>query len=296
MCPLIFSQAIELGTESIPGCVLQVFVYLNNPKEAGMGALVSIAISTLTTGFASATITFDMDVDMKKRENEALFYGFIPDDHGLRGRCFILMLLMSALHNLSRSLGCALLASTSGILMLLYFVGGEILIFLAYKICRRDYLYWVRVDGAGAVVGSFIARVIAKTVVDFSGCLQLRHPNELGGIAFSLSMVYAQILPFVALQLYTENNDHFGEVHIHRFLFCSLGAWLLTSFAFFCTIDLTFLNTFVGAKTASEYTCDRFLTSKTDSSKFEAVMWNRISFIKPIHDEVRTWVAENIEL
>ena len=73
MC--LASQSIELATESIPGCVLQIYVWLLAPENAGTGALISIAISSLTTGFASAMISFDMDVDVKKRDNEPDFYG-----------------------------------------------------------------------------------------------------------------------------------------------------------------------------------------------------------------------------
>ena len=33
---LIFFKGIELATESIPGCVLQLYVWLTNPDDAGM--------------------------------------------------------------------------------------------------------------------------------------------------------------------------------------------------------------------------------------------------------------------
>ena len=69
------SQSIELATESIPGCVLQIYVWLLAPEKAGTGALISIAISSLTTGFASAMISFGYDVDASKRKNEPRFYG-----------------------------------------------------------------------------------------------------------------------------------------------------------------------------------------------------------------------------
>ena len=87
-------------------------------------------------------ISFDLDVDSTKRSNKPTFYGYIPDDHSLRGRCFVLMTLISGLHNLSRSVGCALLAASGGKILAFYFVGGEILLFYAYKILRKDFYYW----------------------------------------------------------------------------------------------------------------------------------------------------------
>ena len=173
---MFFTKAVELATESIPGCVLQVYVILTveEGQTLGNGALLSIVISALTTGYASAMISFDSEVDSANRKNMPQFFGYIPDDNKLRGVCFLLMTLIAALHNISRSVGCALLAASGGFTMVFSFVGGEILIFLLWKIVRRDYMYWVPINGVLGVVVSLLARVICKIVVDFSGCLQLR--------------------------------------------------------------------------------------------------------------------------
>ena len=167
-------QGIELACESIPGCVLQIYVLLTKTGVTGAGPLVSIGISALTTGFASAIIAFDKDVDAQCRENQPRFYGFIPDDHGLRSRCFMLMTLMSACHNLSRSIGCALLVSSGGKTMALSFVGGEMLLFLIWKVFRRDFMAWFPVDGPLGILLSLLYRVVVKVIVDFGGCLQFR--------------------------------------------------------------------------------------------------------------------------
>ena len=81
-------------------------------------------------------ISFDFDVNVTYRKFLPTFYGYIPDDHGLRSRCFKLMTLMSALHNFSRSVGCALLAASGGNSLVLYVFGGEMMIYLAWKILR----------------------------------------------------------------------------------------------------------------------------------------------------------------
>jgi len=102
-------------------------VWLTNPGMTGDYALVSIGISALTTGYTSAMIAFDKDVDVVGRKAQPEFYGYIPDNNSLRTRCFALMTLTSALHNLSRSLGCALLVKASGRTLVVLFVGGELL-------------------------------------------------------------------------------------------------------------------------------------------------------------------------
>ena len=45
-------------------------------------------------------------------------------------------------------------------------------------------------------------RVLVKVIADFSACLQFRHPGEIGGSAFTVSTFWAQVFPFVALQIY----------------------------------------------------------------------------------------------
>jgi len=84
-------------------------------------------------------ISFDMDVDLPHRKMQPKFYGYVPDDHSARGRTFMLMTAISATHNLSLSVGCAMLALTDTNL-LTTFVGGEIAVFLAVKLLRGDFM------------------------------------------------------------------------------------------------------------------------------------------------------------
>ena len=59
---LLYSKAGELVFEAIPGCVVQVQAYLlamDSEEGASQQALVSLAISALSTGFAAASITLD---------------------------------------------------------------------------------------------------------------------------------------------------------------------------------------------------------------------------------------------
>ena len=142
--------------------------------------MASIAISALTTGFTSAMIAFDSDVDVSRRKKNPKLNGYIPDDHAARGRCFFLMTLISTFHNLSRSVGCALLAATSSEnkknMLLEYFMGGEMILYLAFKAARGDFYYFLRLEGFFGFVVSLLVRVFVKVIVDFSGCFHMRHP------------------------------------------------------------------------------------------------------------------------
>jgi len=172
--------------------------------------------------------------------------------------------------------------------MALIFIGGEIGLYLVFKILRLDFHYWV--PGI-PLIGSLFERILAKVIVDFTGCLHFRHPLELGGLGFTISMIWAQIFPFVAVQYFD------GEMKdiMRGFLAVSFLAWLMLNIIFFCTIDLSYLNTFFGTKTAPQYTCELFMTSQEDHQKFRAVFKNRNDYTKTIHEEVKEWVVENID-
>ena len=161
-------------------------------------------------------------------------------------------------------------------------------LYLVFKILRSDFHYWI--PGI-PLIGSFIERILGKIVVDFTGCLHYRHPYELGGLAFTMSMIWAQAFPFAALQYFD------GEIKdiMTGFLAVSFTAWLMSNIIFFCTIDLSYLNTFFGSMTAAQYTCELYLTGKDDFQKFDAIFTNRIEYTESIHGEVKDWVAANID-
>ena len=55
---LVFCKAIEMAAESIPGCLLQLYANLQS-GDRSRRAIASVAISALTTGFSSASISFE---------------------------------------------------------------------------------------------------------------------------------------------------------------------------------------------------------------------------------------------
>jgi len=179
---------------------------------------------------------------------------------------------------LSRCLGCALLAASLEKEVFVALLVGELALYMLYKVVRGDLIYWVRLDGGAIMLLSTIERLFAKILADFTGSLHLRHPYELGGLAFSLSMVWAQILPFIALQFYEGDIDKItSPANIQTFLICSFCSWLLLNLVFFSTCDLAFLSTFFSTKSAKQYSCDIFLTCEDDAQKFDTVSNNERS-------------------
>ena len=65
--------------EAIPGVIIQQLAILKDGR-ASTEALTSLTISALTTGFVSASISYDWDTDMMWRKIAPDFYGYTPND------------------------------------------------------------------------------------------------------------------------------------------------------------------------------------------------------------------------
>ena len=90
----------------------------------------------------------------------------IPDDNGARGRAFFLMTAISTLHNISRSVGCAMMMTADSILFA-WLIGGELTLHFIFKIVRGEYLCFFRVGGLSGYLNSFIWHFLTKVVADF---------------------------------------------------------------------------------------------------------------------------------
>ena len=161
-------KGVELAFESIPGGLLQAYVFINSPEKTTF-LLVSILISALTTGFSSAMISYDMDVSVANRKEVPLFYGYIKDGNTERGITFVLLILLASLHNLSRTIGTALLLSVSKELTFGIILAEQVLYHL-YKVARRDYVLWVvGLEGGLKYSFAFLGHTIFKIIVDYTG-------------------------------------------------------------------------------------------------------------------------------
>jgi len=163
-----FGKGTELAFESIPGGLLQAYFFINSPNKT-IFLLISILISTLTTGFASALISFDMDISVANRKEVPLFYGYVKDGNTERMITFILQILLAAFHNLSRTIGTALLLSVSerltfGVIL------AEMVLYHLYKVARRDYVLWIPgLEGTFKYIAAFFTHSVVKVLVDYTG-------------------------------------------------------------------------------------------------------------------------------
>ena len=162
---------------------------------------------------------------------------------------------------------------------------------MLFKILRRDFWYWLRVEGVLSIALAGLERTLVKVVADFTGCVHFRHPFEMGGAAYSLSMVWAQIMPFLALRWYEGDNKE----ELRLLLGVNFTVWVVLNGFFFLSIEKRFVKTFFTRTTAPQYTVQLFLTSEDDASKFDAAFDNRASYIGGCKEEVKEFVRVNIE-
>jgi hypothetical protein len=201
------------------GCILQFYVLLKTLKGTGgasTSSITSLLISALSTGYSSATITWDFDTGIQRRRDDSEFYGMIPD--GVRGTVvFLCMILNSAMLLLVRSLSYALLMLVNPAYVLFYALGDSAFFFLQ-KAARSDFQYFSNVDGlAGLLLFDILIQFTMKTIVDFTGLVQFRAAGVLGGMYWSGSIVRAQQpsrhLPTLRL---THQSAHRYSHSVHR--------------------------------------------------------------------------------
>jgi len=143
-----------------------------------------------------------MDTNVDNRKQQTMYYGFIPDSGRKRALTFMLMIMMSSIHNLSFSFGVTLMLITSKRLAFVVFFGQFVLLHL-YKLIRKDYTCWLAgTEGFMKHSASFTTHSIVAIVVAFCGTIHFRGPKLMGGAMFAFITVSAQCYPFLALNLY----------------------------------------------------------------------------------------------
>ena len=113
-----------------------------------------------------------------------------------------------------RSLAIALLAlvgGDSGVAYMAVFMSAELTFFILIKVLRGDFFYWVPVEGFAAYPVALTMRIINKIVTDFTVIVQLRHPNELGGLYFSLNVLLSLLLPVPMLVAFGHHHHDLDD-------------------------------------------------------------------------------------
>ena len=136
MLELTGSKLAEMFAESIPGILIQTSAILSTSeagREVTSTAYVSILLSILTTGYVSATLSYDFDTDPQRRAFNPEFYGYVSDSALKRVFTLMSMMIISSSMVLMKSILFISLGRIATMLILVYVV-GDMLMYLGYKV------------------------------------------------------------------------------------------------------------------------------------------------------------------
>ena len=129
---------------------------------------------------------------MREGETSTLFMcSFMGTTPAAKTCSFCLLFVLHTAHVLNRTIMVALLVVTQGWFAAAY-LGSDLLVFLIAKAARRDILYWM--PNAGIPV-SLLVRFGSKVFADSTACVQFRHPQEVGGLYYTLNATLGQVPP-----------------------------------------------------------------------------------------------------
>jgi len=139
-------------------------------------------------------------------------------------------------------------------------------------------------------------RVGIKIVVDFTGCIHLRHPYELGGLYYSLTLRQAQVGSAVFAQLYVDASEGDAEALAAEMVYTVVAtasvAWACSYSLFFAHIKKGYAGTFIDTRRAIQYTLDNFNDPKASDHQKATVVAKTRRYWRSIEDEIHKFLAE----
>jgi len=170
-------------------------------------------------------------------------------------------------------------------------------IFFLYKIARDDFVYWIPVSSlTGTILVSVFCRAVNKTIVNFTGIVQYRHTNEMGGAYWTANMALGGLSSFGSVGLYYSVTDTADVVMSPAtgWTIISLltGAWIVTFRLFLLKTKAKYRKSFFCWETGKEDVLKGFQNSLDDAKKAHILTRNSHVW-SSIRNEVKKWIEEN---
>ncbi|GMI07272.1 hypothetical protein TrLO_g6094 [Triparma laevis f. longispina] len=302
---MVYIKEVELITDCIPGAVIQAIAFVNG--QHSYIAVVSLMSNVPTAAFIAASMALEKDIGVLCREHSPDFYGIV-DLSSKRGTALICLqvLIMNVCQLAAKAFACALCFVESPWILIIY-LGVDMTLLIAFKLARRDFLYWIKVKSKPLhFFASLLARVGIKIMLDFTGSLLLRHPYEFGGAYYSFTLITTPLLCFYFGSRYLAYVDDEEVSSSLDFVFMSeqvngaIGSLValqtICYISFLAIIEPKYRKTFLGTTTASQMTMAKFQETRDDHVKLEFTFDVHPSLWAPIKDEVKNWVNEALRL
>jgi hypothetical protein len=291
MMEMTAMKCIEMFAEAIPGVIIQLMAIATSDKDVGISAWLSVAVSAITTGFASATISYDWDTDPVNREKAPDFYGYIPAKASKRTAVFVSMMLFTAGMLLIRCTTIVLLGLMGGSWAFLY-IGADLCLYFGVKILRGDFWYFMPLGGSAEIMISIIGRVMVKIIVDFTSMVHFRHPNEVGGAYWLFGLVLTMGSLPMSIYIASPNVDGKAIDIASSIMKYFILITTMCFAVFFLNIERKYWHTFWSTQRSKDMTMAFFHEGKSDKVKFR-VLWNSRHHWVSIEQDIKKWVELN---
>lgn len=279
-------------TEAVSGAFIQGAAIFSSTKFRTTTAFLSLTASITAAAFLSTLLSYEWDTNSSSRKTAPDFYRYIPNSMSRKISCFMALFLLSAFNLVVRTLVCLTVASRA---IVVVFLVIELALFFVYKLVRGDLIYWPPFSGWPAkVVAALFMQLIAKLIVDWTACVQFRHPMEVGGMYFCFSMAMTVGVGFASTLAYKQDGE-LPEKYIVTLLMSSACAGLFLSFvSLLLSMKREYVGTFVSLKTGSSYVQELFKNGNDDERRFVIFYYVDDKWIADIGDEVRVWLNERL--
>ena len=290
--------------------IFQLYAFIISPRRPVI-AFFSILVSIITIAFVSTTISYDLDVDPINRRIERKFYGAVPNSSYKRTVTFFSMFAFTVISTAFKTVSCAFMAATS-VPLFAFMIACEVGLGLLIKIVRGDYLYWFPLNGVTAYVISTIVRISTQICTGCTAMLELRHPQELGGGWWTITIIWTHLSAYSSVYAYHGgmNNliDWFGGRFVYdgslissTLLYGSLSTlsicWFICGGVLLLAMKSEYWGTFFSIKTGSQFVCDKFRNCcYDDASKADCVLFVNGKLIADIRVEIYNWIFTNYEI
>jgi hypothetical protein len=169
-------------------------------------------------------------------------------------------------------------------------------LYLAVKIGRKDFSYWMPLDGLLEHLVSLLMRIVAKMITDFTCIVQLRHPYEVGGIYWVLGCVLTMVsLP--AVSKFSEAQLQGQEIELVWTVIMYITPTTAFFFiVFFASIDRNYWKSFFSFQKGCHYTISTIRNNyQNDELKAKAIFNKSRKHWISMEEEIRSWVEANWE-
>jgi len=295
-----------------------MYAYLEGSDRSNAAAF-SLIVSIFTTAFTSAGTSFDKDLSKSSRECQPHMYGYIPEGGKEKIRVFFLLFVMASIQLFTKAFACSLCAM-SGTRLLIGFLVGEQLLYMLYRLLRRDFLYWLPIYGPAGVFFALLVRTVEKMILDFTALVHLRHPYQMGGAYWMFSLCLTPISCFYFASRYLDSNEvsdgdagadvdaasgdagvdgaqsvKLSAGHVYGLIGGLCALQLFTFSVLLRSMKKGYRRTFFSFKTAAQHCRDIFYLHTEDRLKFSVLEDSRYKW-KPIEDELKEWLKERLPI